>query len=59
MWRLRPKGRLANIPVDIAHPVGLARFGTGMRGDWFKGCCRWATKDYFERFDPAPEEEYR
>src|SRR5450432_211054 len=37
MWRLRPKGRRANIPIDISHPVGLARFGTGMRGEWFKG----------------------
>lgn len=24
MWRLRPKGPRANIPVDIAHPVGIA-----------------------------------
>jgi len=24
MWRLRPKGRRANIPVEIEHPVGLA-----------------------------------
>jgi len=58
MWRLRPKGRRANIPVDLANPVGLARFGAGVRGEWFKGWLQVATKDYFERFDLAPDEEY-
>lgn len=59
MWRLRPKGRRTNTPVDITHPVGLARFGTGIRGEWFRGWLQVATRDYFERFDAAPEEEYR
>jgi hypothetical protein len=58
MWRHRPKGRRANIPVDISQPVGLARFSTGIRGEWFKGWLQVTTRDYFERFDPAPEEEY-
>jgi hypothetical protein len=58
MWRLRPKGRRANIPVDIANPVRLARFGAGVRGEWFKGWLQVATKDYFKRFDLAPDEEY-
>ena len=61
MWRLRPKGRRANIPVETANPIGLARFGTGMRRDWFKGWLHMTTQDYSERYDPnpdAPEEEY-
>jgi hypothetical protein len=44
MWRLRPTGRRANIPVEIANPVGLARFGTGMRRDWFKGWLHMTTQ---------------
>lgn len=58
MWRLRPKGRRAKIPIDIANPVGLARFGPGVRDEWFKGWLQVATRDYFERFDPNPDEEY-
>jgi hypothetical protein len=58
MWRLRPNGRRANIPVDIANPVGLAQFGPGIRGEWFKGWLQVTTRDYFERFDRAPDEEY-
>ena len=58
MWRLRPKGRRANIPVDIANPVGLARFGPGVRDEWFNGWLQVATKDYFEHFDKAPDEVY-
>jgi hypothetical protein len=51
MWRLRPKGRRAKIPIDIANPVGLARFGPAVRDEWFKGWLQVATRDYFERFD--------
>jgi len=58
MWRLRPKARRANIPVDIANPVGLARFGPRVRDKWFNGWLQVATKDYFEHFDKAPDEEY-
>jgi restriction system protein len=55
MWRLRPKGRRPNIPVEIANPVGLARFGAGMRRDWFKGWLHMTTQDYSERYDPNPD----
>jgi restriction system protein len=61
MWRLRPKGRRANIPVEIANLVGLARFGAGARKDWFKGWLHMTTQDYSRRYDltpDAPEEEY-
>ena len=43
------------------NPVGLARFGTGTRRDWFKGWLHMTTHDYSERYDSnpdAPEEEY-
>ncbi|MGA3028031.1 MAG: restriction endonuclease [Bryobacteraceae bacterium] len=58
MWRLRRKGRRAKIPIDIANPVGLARFGPGVRDEWFKGWLQVATRDYFQRFGPNPDEEY-
>lgn len=58
MWRLRPKGRRAKLPIDIANPLGLARFGPGIRVEWFKEWLQVATRDYFERSDNAPDEEY-
>ena len=60
MWRLRPKGRRTSVRSEIAHPVGLGRFGAGMRPDWFGGWLQITTRDYSRMFDEAteaPEEE--
>jgi hypothetical protein len=55
MWRLRPKGRRTSIPPEIAHPVGLGRFGAGMRPDWFCDWLQMTTQDYSRIFDDATE----
>jgi restriction system protein len=54
MWRLRPKGRRASIPPEIA-PVGLGRFGAGMRTGWFGDWLQMTTQDYSRMFDDATE----
>ncbi len=54
MWRLRPKGRRERISVDITHPPGIARFGSGLRSNWFKSWLHMTAQDYSGRFDPSP-----
>ena len=55
MWRLRPKGRLKPIPTEIAHPVGIASFKKGARGNWFRDWLHMTTQDYSRRYDDQPD----
>ena len=58
MWRLRPKGQRKPIPLEIAHPVGIASFKPGTRPEWFAGWLHMTTQDYLEMFDTNPDIEY-
>jgi NAD(P)-dependent dehydrogenase (short-subunit alcohol dehydrogenase family) len=55
VWRIRPKGRRKPIPAEIAHPVGIASFKKGARGEWFRGWLHMTTQDYSERYDDQPD----